>query len=311
MSAVDLGNKVSNPIRHHYVPVFYLKRWAGPDGRIIEFSRPYREVKPRRTFPAGTGFEERLYDAPAFTDQRRYHYESVFLHGVDTRAADALKMLEERRTNWTTETRSAWTRFIISLLIRTPADIAAIRADYIERWRTTSLQATAPEEEIYRNARGPNDPENFREFIIQLAPEALATFALGVFARIHNLAGMGERINSMDWTVVGTPASCNRFLTSDRAVYVSALGQRPAHVTLPIGPHQLFVAYDRGFNLGAINRVVPRELVRSVNLATVSNACKLVFGRDASCLPFVRENFSRTPQASMFTRAHRQAESLA
>jgi hypothetical protein len=29
---------VSEPIRHHYIPVFYLKKWTGPDGRLCEYS---------------------------------------------------------------------------------------------------------------------------------------------------------------------------------------------------------------------------------------------------------------------------------
>ena len=33
--------------KHHYLPVFYLKQWAGKDGRLCEFSRPYKNVKPK------------------------------------------------------------------------------------------------------------------------------------------------------------------------------------------------------------------------------------------------------------------------
>ena len=47
--------------KHHYLPVFYLKEWAGPDGRICEYSRPYDVVKPKRVHPGGTGYVRGLY----------------------------------------------------------------------------------------------------------------------------------------------------------------------------------------------------------------------------------------------------------
>jgi len=42
--------------KHHYIPVFYLKQWAGVDGRVCEFSKPYDRVKPRRAHPDGTAY---------------------------------------------------------------------------------------------------------------------------------------------------------------------------------------------------------------------------------------------------------------
>jgi hypothetical protein len=46
--------------RHHYIPIFYLKQWAGDDKRICEFGRPYDRAKPRRVHPAGTGYMDGL-----------------------------------------------------------------------------------------------------------------------------------------------------------------------------------------------------------------------------------------------------------
>jgi hypothetical protein len=33
---------MSHPRDHHFVPVFYLQQWANQDGKLIEYSRPYR-----------------------------------------------------------------------------------------------------------------------------------------------------------------------------------------------------------------------------------------------------------------------------
>jgi hypothetical protein len=47
--------------KHHYIPKFYLKRWAAANGRLTEYSRPFQRVEPRWTHPDGTGYERGLY----------------------------------------------------------------------------------------------------------------------------------------------------------------------------------------------------------------------------------------------------------
>ena len=56
-------NAMNEPMRHHYVPVFYLSRWEDSDGRICRFSRPYgAKIKVDRVAPKGTAFEPGLYE---------------------------------------------------------------------------------------------------------------------------------------------------------------------------------------------------------------------------------------------------------
>lgn len=88
---------MSAPIRHHYLPVFYLARWAGPDGRLCRFHRPYRAVVVSRLTPEHTGYEERLYSlegGPAGQEQR---IETDFMNAlVDSPAAPVLEKLIAR-----------------------------------------------------------------------------------------------------------------------------------------------------------------------------------------------------------------------
>jgi hypothetical protein len=59
--------KPNPPHRHHYIPTSYLERWAGPDGRVCQFSGPYRNVVvPTRRHPEATGFLERGYELQKF-----------------------------------------------------------------------------------------------------------------------------------------------------------------------------------------------------------------------------------------------------
>jgi hypothetical protein len=82
---------------HHYIPVFYLKQWSGTDGRLCEFSRPYKAIKPRMTHPDGAGYIRGLYTfsglAPAMVD----FLEEQFFRGADDRASGALRELPRRQ----------------------------------------------------------------------------------------------------------------------------------------------------------------------------------------------------------------------
>jgi Protein of unknown function (DUF4238) len=104
---------VSIPRKHHYVPVFYLKQWTGPDGRLCE----YKRVAGRRTFPAGTAYQKDLYRLEGVPDALAQAVESKFMHLVDTEANYALdKIVSGDTSPWDARMRSAWARFLSSQL---------------------------------------------------------------------------------------------------------------------------------------------------------------------------------------------------
>ncbi|MGF6310685.1 MULTISPECIES: hypothetical protein [unclassified Bradyrhizobium] len=50
--------------KHQYIPIFYSREWTGPDGRLCEYTGPYRQVKPQWKHPDATGYIRRLYTVP-------------------------------------------------------------------------------------------------------------------------------------------------------------------------------------------------------------------------------------------------------
>ena len=123
-------------MRHHYIPGIYLKRWAGPDGRLCEFSRPYGpRVKPRRTAPSGTGYEDWLYGIRGAKPDVANVVEQRFFKVMDDQAARVLDRLEIEGPggDWSISERSAWARFLLSLALRAPSDVATLR----NHWEAT------------------------------------------------------------------------------------------------------------------------------------------------------------------------------
>src|ERR1700728_2171620 len=118
---------MSDPIDHHYLPVFYLSRWTGVDGCVCRFSRPNgTNVKAKRVVPKGTAFEPMLYEG----------MEREFMARVDTEAAEALNLLERGtpENGWNSRMRSAWSRFLHTQLLRAPEDMAQLRTSVREQW---------------------------------------------------------------------------------------------------------------------------------------------------------------------------------
>ena len=48
---------MSEPFDHHFVPIFYLRRWAGPDGKGAVYARKGGRLVISRLNPRSTGFE--------------------------------------------------------------------------------------------------------------------------------------------------------------------------------------------------------------------------------------------------------------
>jgi hypothetical protein len=65
--------------RHHYLPEFYLKRWTGSNGKLIEFTwRERLGVVSRSTAPGGTGWQKDLYKAEGMPPEVAYAFEEHF-----------------------------------------------------------------------------------------------------------------------------------------------------------------------------------------------------------------------------------------
>jgi hypothetical protein len=76
---------VSEPRKHHYVPVCYLKQWAMTDDRrLCEYKLipGGYGVKPRRTSPEGTGYQIDLYRIDGVPDNIAQDFEKRFMHLV-------------------------------------------------------------------------------------------------------------------------------------------------------------------------------------------------------------------------------------
>jgi hypothetical protein len=156
---------------HHFIPRFYSKRWAR-SGILCEFSRPRDVVKPRRTSTKGTGYVSMLY-AIDNDETEPNRLEEGFYKPVDTCAADALALLEHDVANdaWPPRLRLAWARFVMTLLMRMPEDMALMEASY----RKEFAYLTEEQERQWTAWRKPNWPVTLEAALTEQDVKAAAS----------------------------------------------------------------------------------------------------------------------------------------
>jgi hypothetical protein len=223
-------------MKNHYIPQFYLKRWMVGD-HLTEFARrrpSSAKVTPMRRTPAATGYQEGLYDFAGLPSAKRHHLEMVFFQMLDSKAADALLLMENRKEEWTVELRQAWVMFLLSLITRHLEDIAAFKAVYIRDF----TRASQAEQEAYEKAREAHHPATAEEFFATIGHELLQNLALN---NVPNLIFHERAVHSlmnMHWSVA-VPPPHGYFLTSDLPTIRTFLGHDDSHWLVPIGPKRL------------------------------------------------------------------------
>jgi uncharacterized protein DUF4238 len=222
--------------KHHYVPVFYLREWAGGDGRLAEFSRPTgAEVKSRPAGPRGTGYVRGLYRFEGADEDAAEAFERLFFGHVDSQAKQALDIhLGRSQEKWDGDSRSAWSRFIIGMLYRNPERIASLR-NYIEDIALDNYEAGRAEYEAQASERDPP----FLDYLVK----KIAYDALDWTTTILNNEKIGLHLNHMRWAVRDVTDSGLKLFTSDWPVLMTnGLVGEKAHLVMPINPFKAFIA---------------------------------------------------------------------
>ncbi|AZO35480.1 MAG: DUF4238 domain-containing protein [Mesorhizobium sp.] len=289
----------NKPNRHHFLPVFYLRQWAGADQKIVRFTRPYGDVvKPLRVHPDGAGYIEHLYAAQGLPDEARQDLETDFLSPVDSRAADALKALLAGNV-LTQAQRNAWAGFIATLLFRMPNDITKFKENISQIW-----QMLIPGfEKIYNALPAQDQAGSFEEFFNGASKDILAGKAIEAARKLMGDEDVVRSLAALEWSVLTTDNAKHELLTSDRPVAHSySLHHPESHLFVPIGPSRVFLAVRDRSLIAKIKAEGADKLVRVLNDFVVSNATVTVCGRTDSQLQFIQRRMGIETQPSLVSR---------
>lgn len=132
---------------HHYIPKFWLKRWADGDGRVLRHRRrPHDgQITSKRLSPRSFAFVEDLYKSPYPDEETAHVLERRFFRMIDDPAAVALDELLAAKTKIPGEPLHDWVHFVMSLMFRMPA---AFRELHVSAIRHYKMQIDAGRHEI-------------------------------------------------------------------------------------------------------------------------------------------------------------------
>jgi hypothetical protein len=278
ISAAELviGAAAGKGEKHHYIPVFYSREWAGPDGRLCEYTRPYREVKTQWKHPDATGYVRGLYTVPRSEPEVSEHIERHFFRITDNGAAVAAQQLRTPGlVDFANLDRSSWSRFIISLMLRNPEYVAKMASEVVGFYSQTD------NEEKYQELREPNDPPTFEEYVASRTFHPVGRMSAYALQKIIDSPTMGGHLNKMRWNVVTFTKERYTLLTSDRPIIMTnGIIGKSDHLALPIGPRYRNRASDHA-GVPARTRPDQRSAVISENTGIIQGPPRAKSGAEA------------------------------
>jgi Protein of unknown function (DUF4238) len=283
---------MSQPNDHHYLPVFYLKRWTGSRGRVWRYYRPRDRVVPTEVGPKFTGYEEGLYRLDVTADPQMI--ETKFFAVVDNNAAPVLeRMIQEGPAALGENERRSWTLFLMSMLIRSPHSLVEIRSVINAFFRANLEKLHQPD---YAASRQPDDPVSICYFAMN-RPELAEAYKAALPDMIDNDV-IGQHIINMRWAMLNLSAAPHTLLTGDRPCMTSRGIADPACLlSLPVSPTHLFVA---AHDIGLLHRLAAqpaRDTVRNSNDCVVKLAVQNVYGCTRGHLTFVEKRLRKGSDA--------------
>ena len=265
---------MSIPRDHHYLPQFYLERWAS-GGEVVRYVRPRGAAHPvdcRRKPPSAIAYERDLYRLADVDDARDSQaLELTLFQLIDDRAAKAIQKIENGEQG-TGQDRVALSQFMVSLLHRSPARLAAIREELAKQIDGAPYADLEGEE--YRNV--------------------LKATANRLLARLVESADAASIVSKFKTFKIDVSGSSKKLMTSDRPITLSALLVSPdAFMVMPYAPHRLLILAHREEIVRSFSTQDPDVLVNGINRAVVEQSVDVVIAADTHAKRMVENLFLR------------------
>jgi hypothetical protein len=268
---------LSDPDRHHFLPQFYLSRWANAEGKLSTYSRQRGRLFVREYAPKTIGAERGLYALNGVPPEHRNAIERDFMGPeIDDPAAKALRiLLSETRPVLPMDLRMAWVRFLISLLVRLPNLLRELKADASD----TLAREIAARPEEYAALRRPGHPPTLMEFLKERGVDGLVEdFGTTLIPGLVDLPQMKADIVRMDWRVFHFRDGPYGLLTSDFPIcMLPGLGSPDCLISLPLSPTAIFLASYNSELLNQLDALTPPALIDAANRISIQSAQKFVY----------------------------------
>lgn len=298
----DRTKETNDPKNHHYIPVFYLKKWRinvdknnKLNGQLLEYSKPYKDVFYRWKYPTATGFETNLYTHKKFCDIDKYIIETETMGDIDNKTSNIIvDLINGSIPKRQSSNRRIWAAFMANIAHRVPERFSGIKKifDFADEEVNKVLR------DCYYSVRSEEDPGTATEFIDQYDRDRFSIDFIKYISNIWSNKDFVNNICNMKWSVKST----NKFpfLTSDRPLVgrihststTKTSPKKLSYICFALSPEKIFVAATSNAALkslaterGGLSRMYNNEVVKQ---------CKnYVYSRDLHQDAFIKNNFGK------------------
>jgi hypothetical protein len=284
---------MSDPINHHYLPIFYLSNWCDSNGKVTRFYRPHDKVVASRIAPSNTGYEPFLYTHHGVKPDRQQAIEREYMSPwVDDPGSRALRLfMEGASEKFTEKIKSDWTRFLMAMRLRDPHSLREITASAKEVLKKT---LSVPDDPEYLAVKDESDPATLYEWVEENAPHVIENVGKTFLPGIIDHERIGNHMINMRWCTFDVGSGGIPLLTGDRPLIATAgLSDPNCVVALPLSPRLLFIATNSDNTETRLRAAGVRKLAKATNINILGQAMKHVYGDSSRQLVFVQNRLRR------------------
>lgn len=272
---------MSIPKKHHYLPKSYLNNWA-VNGKLVRYNRPNgpkSEVYYKELSPSAVAYQPNLYKLTDIEDPiKSQEIELRVLQTIDSEAATAFQKLD-RDLELALSDRMALSRFMLSLIHRTPSRLKELRNELQSRTEGTSY-------------------ELMREVELKNAIYAATNRLL---VELVNFEPSNRLISEFKVFKIDTSAASHKLVTSDSPINLSAqVASQDAFIMMPYKPDKLVILSHREAIVNSFASQNINALVKGVNRAIIEQSQELIITSDKKPKRLIEKLFLRPDKNTKF-----------
>jgi hypothetical protein len=280
---------------HHYVPRFLLEQWqTAPDNKLTQFQWLRGNLKSERYTAKAVGKEEHLYSRMRQTAEPDVTVERDFLGpDVDEPASKVHKRLITSGVRSLTDAeRHVWTRFIVSLLLRTPAMMQHMRA----RGRAVLAAEVDKDPDDFMELRGSEPEPTLREWLEINMPWELDDLAVRTLPDLVCSDKLNAGIWEGIWATRTLKPETRDLLIGDRPLIYVGTMESGHLIAVPISPRRLFFKAPDKTTVENVFRESEKHFTKKLNTQTTFQAERYVYSTGSQHEPLIRKHLRRAKE---------------
>lgn len=265
-----------NPVKHHYIPIFYLKRWISLSNKVCVFLKNKPEVF-FEAHPKDICFEKNLYTLRG----NRQFIEYDFFWNIDNNAAVAINILLNNGTlSLDSKLKENISLFLLTLNLRSPLSIWEFR-------NYSKIQNALKE---YKETGDRISP--FLK-IPDLKNTPIDDSPYSILIHYKNDVELEKIINAR-WILINNYTK-HQFLTCDNPLHIISFSGEKLNsyalpkifsMTIPLSPQKMLLITNTRDSDEFIERKINKN-IRNVNDVIISRAKKFIISKSFSSKQFV------------------------